>query len=65
MLKSHTQSSAKCFEDCLSNMVRILASNVINMKSNVGVVDKALKKFNEQINIEFTNHSSWKFGRIL
>ena len=41
----HTYSSAEGFKNSLCNMVRILATNIINVQRNLSVINKTLKKF--------------------
>ena len=50
---SHSQRPTKCLEDRFGLMMRIVATEVIDVQGHITVIHKALKKFNEKIEEAF------------
>ena len=51
----HAQGAAKGLEYRLGLMVRIVAAQVVDMHRDLGVIDQALEKFADQIDIELAD----------
>ena len=52
---SHPQRATKSLEDRFRLMMRIVAAEVIDVQSHISVIHKALKKFNEKIDIKLAH----------
>jgi hypothetical protein len=56
----HTQRSAKGFKYRFCLVMSVVATKVIDMQGDLGMIHKPLKKLHDQINIEIANFCSGK-----
>jgi hypothetical protein len=59
-LYGHSEGAAKCFESRFRLMVRVGAAQVVDVQRDLRVIDEALKKFMNEVNVEFSDASARK-----
>ena len=58
MRQRHAQGSAKGLEQRLGDMVRIAATQVVDMQRHTGMINEPLEKFDKEIDVKAANRGT-------